>query len=50
MSGLFVEPSDATLLEPDGREGLLQTWITFRRELNEAEQASINACMVWAHR
>jgi hypothetical protein len=30
MSDLFDEPEEATPLEPDEREGLLQTWITYR--------------------
>lgn len=50
MSDLFDEPNDATPLEPEEREGLLQTWITYRRELNEAEQANVAAGAAWAHR
>lgn len=49
MSDLFDEPDDATPLEPEEREGLLQTWITYRSELNEAEQANITAGTAWAH-
>lgn len=41
MTDLFQEPEDATPLEPQEREGLLQTWITHRRDLNEAEQENI---------
>ena len=48
MSDLFDEPADATPLEPEEREGLLQTWITYRRDLNEAEQTNIAAGMAWA--
>lgn len=40
----------STLLEPSEREGLLQTWITFRNELNEAEQTNIAAGAAWARR
>ena len=50
MSDLFDEPDDATPLEPEEREGLLQTWITFRRDLNEAEQTNIAAGTAWALR
>lgn len=50
MSDLFDEPDDATPLEPEEREGLLQTWVTYRSELNEAEQANITAGAAWAHR
>ncbi len=48
MSDLLGEPDDATPLEPEERDGLLQTWITYRSELNEAEQANIAAGAVWA--
>ena len=34
MTDLFVEPDDATPLEPGEREGLLQSWITTRADLN----------------
>ncbi len=50
LSDLFDEPDDATPLEPDEREGLLQTWITYRRDLNEAEQTNIAAGTAWAWR
>tara|TARA_R110002074_G_scaffold352433_1_gene523847 strand:+ start:687 stop:1274 length:588 start_codon:yes stop_codon:yes gene_type:complete len=50
LSDLFDEPDDATPLEPEEREGLLQTWITYRRELNEAEQTNIAAGTAWAWR
>ena len=48
LSDLFDEPADATPLEPEEREGLLQTWITYRRDLNEAEQTNIAAGTAWA--
>ena len=50
MSDLFDEPDDATPLEAEERNGLLQTWITYRGELNAAEQTNIAAGAVWAHR
>lgn len=50
MSDLFDEPDNATPLGAEERDGLLQTWITFRGELNEAEQANIAAGAAWAHR
>ena len=50
MNDLFDEPANATPLEPDERQGLLQTWITYRRELNEAEQTNVAAGTVWAWR
>lgn len=50
MTDLFVEPDDATPLEPGEREGLVQTWITTRADLNEAEQASIDMAAAWADR
>ncbi|CAN7633860.1 mobile mystery protein B [Rhizobium sp. LjRoot258] len=48
MTDLFQEPEDATPLEPHEREGLLQTWITHRRDLNEAEQENIVEGTAWA--
>ena len=50
LSDLFDEPDGATTLEPEEREGLLQTWITYRGDLNEAEQMNIAAGTVWARR
>ncbi len=50
MSGLFDAPGGATQLGPEERNGLLQTWITYRSELNEAEQANIAAGTAWAYR
>jgi Fic-DOC domain mobile mystery protein B len=46
----FAEPEDATLLAAEEREGLLQSWITYRRDLNEAEQENILKAVVWARR
>jgi len=48
MTDLFQEPEDATPLEPQEREGLLQTWITHRNDLNEAEQENIVEGAAWA--
>jgi len=48
MTDLFQEPEDATPLEPNEREGLLQTWITHRRDLNEAERENIVEGAAWA--
>lgn len=48
MTDLFEEPDDATPLEPEEREGLLQTWITHRSDLNEAEQENIVKGAAWA--
>ena len=50
MSDLFDEPHDATPLEPEERDGLLQSWVTTRADLNEAEQASIDKGAAWARR
>lgn len=50
MTDLFEEPNHATTLEPEEREGLLQTWITYRDELNAAEQTNIAAGVAWANR
>ncbi|MGE8106764.1 mobile mystery protein B [Allorhizobium sp. NPDC080224] len=48
MTDLFQEPEDATPLEPQEREGLLQTWITHRHDLNEAEEENIVEGAAWA--
>ena len=50
VTGLFHEPDDATPLAHEEREGLLQTWIAHRHELNEAEQANIVKASAWARR
>jgi Fic-DOC domain mobile mystery protein B len=50
VTDLFQEPEDATPLEPGEREGLLQTWVTHRRDLNEAEQENILRGALWARR
>lgn len=50
MTDLFAQPDDATPLSPEERDGLLQTWITTRADLNEAEQANIDAALAWTAR
>lgn len=50
MTDLFAQPDDATPLSLEEREGLLQTWITTRADLNEAEQANIDAAAAWLRR
>ncbi len=45
---LFAEDDDAnTPLEADEREALIPSYITLRRELNEAEQVNIAHAMKW---
>ncbi len=47
--GLFDLDDDAnTPLAPAERDGLIPSYITLRRELNEAEQANINDAERWA--
>lgn len=48
MTDLFREPEDATPLEAEEREQLLQSWITHRADLNLAEEANILDGAVWA--
>lgn len=50
MTDLFREPDEATPLEPAERDGLLQSWITDRNDLNEAEQENIVGGASWARR
>ena len=47
MTDLFAQPDDATPLDAEEREGLLQSWITTRADLNEAEQANIDDAVAW---
>ncbi len=44
------QPEDdaATPLTNDERRGLIPSWVTFRAELNEVEQANIAAGRIWA--
>lgn len=48
MTDLFEEPDDATPLTPDERKGLIPSDITFRSELNRAEQDNIAQAHDWA--
>jgi Fic-DOC domain mobile mystery protein B len=48
MTDLFHEPEDATPLAPQEREGLRQSWITLRKDLNEAERNNIVDGTAWA--
>jgi Fic-DOC domain mobile mystery protein B len=50
VSDVFDEPDDATPLTPEERDALLQSWITHRRNLNEAEADNILAATLWARR
>lgn len=50
MTDLFAQPDDATPLDAEECDGLLQTWITTRTDLNEAEQANIDAAVAWTAR
>ncbi|WP_327753144.1 mobile mystery protein B [Sphingobium sp. SJ10-10] len=50
MTDLFAQPDDATPLDAEERERLLQTWITTRADLNEAEQANIDGAVAWTER
>jgi Fic-DOC domain mobile mystery protein B len=46
----FQEPNDATPHDPALRRDLLQTWVTTRADLNEAEEENIVKGAVWARR
>jgi Fic-DOC domain mobile mystery protein B len=48
VTDLFEEPDDATPLTPEERQGLRLSHITYRRELNEAEQRNIYRAHDWA--
>jgi hypothetical protein len=50
VTDIFQEPIGATDLSPTEREGLLQTWITTRAELNVAEAENILDGATWARR
>ncbi len=47
MNDVFAQPDDATPLTPEEQEGLKQTWITTRADLNEAEQINIDEALAW---
>jgi Fic-DOC domain mobile mystery protein B len=48
VTDLFQEPDDATPLQPQDRQGLRQSWITSRQDLNQAEEANIAKGFAWA--
>lgn len=48
MTDLEREPDHATILSPDERRGLKPAHITFRDDLNLAEQINIAKATVWA--
>lgn len=48
MSDLFEEPDNATPLTVEERNSLIPAHITYRRELNEAEQENIYRAQDWA--
>jgi Fic-DOC domain mobile mystery protein B len=48
VSDLFEEPDDATPLTPDEKQDLIPAHITYRSELNEAEQENIVRAQEWA--
>jgi Fic-DOC domain mobile mystery protein B len=50
VTGLFEEPDAATPLTPPEREGLRQSWMTTRSDLNAAEQDNIVKGAAWARR
>lgn len=50
MTDLFQEPDNATPLDATQRDALLQSWITNRADLNEAEQENIVKGALWARR
>src|SRR3954468_22432072 len=47
---LFQERDDATPLDPALRGALVQTWVTTRADLNEAEEENIVKGAAWARR
>ena len=48
MTDLFDEPDNATALTPEERHELIPAHITYRHELNEAEQENIASAQDWA--
>jgi Fic-DOC domain mobile mystery protein B len=50
MTDLFQEPDDATPPDPALRGDQLQTWITSRADLNEAEEENIVKGAAWGRR
>lgn len=50
LSPFQAEDDAATPLTNDEKKGLLPSWVTFRHELNEVEQANIAQGAQWAFR
>ena len=48
MTDLFEEPDDATPLTEEEKRGMVPAHITYRRELNQAEQENIARAQDWA--
>jgi Fic-DOC domain mobile mystery protein B len=48
VADLFEEPDDATPFTPEEKRGLIPAYVTFRRELNQAEQENIARGQDWA--
>jgi Fic-DOC domain mobile mystery protein B len=46
----FHSDKDASPLTPEERAGLKLSWVTFRSELNEVEEANIAKAALWARR
>jgi Fic-DOC domain mobile mystery protein B len=47
VNGPYDEPDDATPLTPEELEGLIPSYVTLRRELNELEQQNILTADAW---
>jgi len=50
VTDLFGQPDAATPLSAEERDDLLQSWVTHRADLNEAESANILRGTAWAQR
>jgi Fic-DOC domain mobile mystery protein B len=50
MTQIMTYPDGATPLDPDEMQALLQKHITTREQLNEVEQANIEAGLAWLNR
>jgi len=50
MSDLFAPVEGATPLTPEEQEGLKQTWIATRTDLNSAEELNIEQALTWLKR
>jgi Fic-DOC domain mobile mystery protein B len=47
VNDIFAQPDAATPLTAEEQEGIKQTWITTRADLNEAEQLNIDEAVAW---